>query len=362
MAITKRWAGKAWGTNIGELFLKLEGEDGALTGTLRMNEQGVGIAVYAVQGIFDAPTLTLTGQSQIEVEDVEFGELTATGTLNAQGELRGDWETTIGSAGTFALFPHVGAEPVNELQRAEQFHIARHDFGAIEIDQQQVAEIGDIIRQEFPAVIVTVVAGTEQARYLEDFKQTRFSADKAQIIKIHASKNDGAGYNQTVTIEFGPQVNSVITQGANEAWVLGKRETLKRELKRFERTYVTNFKRWGIGINQFMLLAAVVFLPSLSGLRDRAILMGAVLALAFGVNWTHSRYFPFAAIYLREKKRSFIGRLWASIASWVVGIAAAVVAALVGAYLQGWLEIPSPPSAPVITAPAPELPATPHKD
>lgn len=361
MTITKRWAGKAWGTNMGDLFLRLEGEDAALTGTLRMNEQGVGIAVYAVQGSFDAPTLTLTGEVQEEVEGVEFGQLTAVGTLNAQGEFRGDWETTIGSAGTFALFPHVGAEQTNELQRAEQFHIARYDFGAIEIDQQQAAEIGDIIRQEFPAVIVTVVAGTEQARYLDDFKRTRFSADKAQIIKIHASKNDGAGFNQTVTVEFGPQVNSVITQGANEAWVLGKLETLKRELKGFERTYVTNFKRWGIGINQFMLLAAVVFLPSMSGLRDRAILMGAVLALAFVVNWTHSRYFPFAAIYLREKKRSLIGRVWTSIASWVVGIAAAVVAALVGAYLQGWLEIPQPPTPPPHAVATSAAPVTPQK-
>lgn len=360
MAITKRWAGKAWGTNIGEVFLRLEGEDGALSGTLRMNEQGVGIAIYAVQGSFEAPTLTLTGQPQAEIEDVEFGQLAVTGTLNAQGELRGDWETTIGSAGTFALFPHVGSEPANEVQRAEQFHIARHDFGAIEIDQQQIADIGETIRQEFPAVIVTVVAGTEQARYLDDFKQTKFSADKAQIIKIHASKPDGAGFNQIVSIEFGPQVNSVITQGANEAWVLGKLETLKRELRGFERTYVTNFKRWGIGINQFMLLAAIVFLPSLSGLRDRAILMSAVLALAFGVNWTHSRYFPFAAIFLREKKRSFVGRVWTSIASWVVGIAAAVVAALVGAYLQGWMQIPASPSTPPATISAPESLATPR--
>src|SRR3546814_7912058 len=41
MALTKRWAGRAWGTNIGNVFVTLEGEDAALSGTLRMNEEGV---------------------------------------------------------------------------------------------------------------------------------------------------------------------------------------------------------------------------------------------------------------------------------------------------------------------------------
>ncbi|GGB95956.1 hypothetical protein GCM10011494_13040 [Novosphingobium endophyticum] len=55
MALTKRWAGRVWGTNVGNVFVTLEGEDAALTGTLRINEPSVGIAVYAVQGTFDAP-------------------------------------------------------------------------------------------------------------------------------------------------------------------------------------------------------------------------------------------------------------------------------------------------------------------
>src|SRR3546814_8318850 len=107
-----------------------------------------------------------------------------------------------------------------------------------------------------------------------------------------------------------------MTQGANEAWVLGQLETLKRDLKRYERTYITNFKRWGIGINQVMLLAAIVFLPSLNGLKDRAILMGVVLALILGINSLHSRYVPYAAIYLREKKKGWLGKAWPRVASW----------------------------------------------
>jgi hypothetical protein len=345
MALTKRWAGRAWGTNIGNVFVSLEGEDGALTGTLRMNEEGVGVAVYAVHGTFEAPVLSLKGGPKEQIEGVEFGELTATGTMNAKGEIHGDWETTIGTAGTFTLFPHTGGELLSDLQKAEQLHTARYAFGAIEIDKEQITEIAESIRRDFQNVVVTVFAGTEQARYLEDFKQRQFTVDRAEIIKIFAQKPDGSGLNQVVSIEFGPQTNTAMAQGANEAWVLGQLETLKRDLKRYERTYVTTFKRWGIGVNQVMLVATVVFLPSLSGLKDRAILMAVVLALILGVNWLHSRYVPYAAIYLREKKKGWFGKAWPRIASWGIGIVATIIAGLAAAYLQGALEIPAPPPA-----------------
>jgi hypothetical protein len=345
MALTKRWAGKAWGTNIGNVFVSLEGEDNALTGVLRMNEPGIGIYVYNVAGSFDAPTLKLTGQVQTEIDGVVFGDLALNGMMNDKGELHGEWQTTIGSGGTFHLFPHSGPEEALEPSDTpilEQFHVARHNFGAIEVDHEQIVTIGENIRQDFPNVIVTVVAGTEQARYLDDFKQRQFNTDKAEVVKIYAQRPDERGFNQVVSVEFGPQINTAMTQGASEAWVLGRLETLKRDLKRYERTYVTNFKRWGIGINQLLLLGTIVFLPSLNGLRDRTILMGAVLALIGGVYWFHSRYLPFAAIHLREKKKGLVGRAWPSIASWGVGILATVAATLLAAYLQGWLEIPSP--------------------
>lgn len=345
MALTKRWAGKAFGTNIGNIFVKLDGEDSALTGVLRMNEPGIGIAVYAVQGTFVAPTLTLSGQIQVPVEGVEFGQLIASGTMNAKGEIHGDWETTIGTGGTFVLYPHTGAEESGDGQAVAQFHTARYNFGAIEIDRAQFTEIAESLRRDFPSVVVTVVAGTEQARYLEDFKQLQFSADRAEIIKAFAQRPDGSGANEVVSVEFGPQVNFAMTQGTSEAWVLGRLETLKRDVGRYERTYITNFKRWGIGINQVMLLGAIIWLPSLPGLTARAVLMGVVLGLIVLVNFLHSRYVPFAAIYLRERKVGAVRRALPSIGSWAIGIAATIIAGLVGTYLEGRLQNHTPSAA-----------------
>src|SRR3546814_10628083 len=64
MALTKRWAGRAWGTNIGNVFVTLEGEDAALSGILRMKREGVGMPVTEVKGSLDAPKLSLTGRPQ----------------------------------------------------------------------------------------------------------------------------------------------------------------------------------------------------------------------------------------------------------------------------------------------------------
>lgn len=114
-----------------------------------MNEPGVAVAVYAVQGTFEAPTLTLTGQSQVQVEGLEFGDLIATGTMNAKGEIHGDWESTIGTAGTFVLFPHMGGEQPEDGPITDQFHVARHNFGVIEVDREQIIDIAENIRRDF---------------------------------------------------------------------------------------------------------------------------------------------------------------------------------------------------------------------
>ena len=50
MALGRLWAGRVYGTNMGNLFVKLEGDDPALMGTLRFNESGVGVVVYCIDG------------------------------------------------------------------------------------------------------------------------------------------------------------------------------------------------------------------------------------------------------------------------------------------------------------------------
>jgi hypothetical protein len=123
----------------------------------------------------------------------------------------------------------------------------------------------------------------------------------------------------------------------------GRLEKLKRDLKRFERTYTTNFKRAGFGINQLLFVAAIIFLPSLSDPLDRAILLAGIIALIVGVDWLHKRYLPFAAIYLSRTPEGLLARVAPSAISWLIAATAGIFATLLAGYLQGWLALPSIP-------------------
>lgn len=341
MTLGRLWAGKVFGTNTGNLFVSLEGKNDDLKGILRFNETGSGLVIYSISGSFDGTRLTLMGEPQTHVEGMTFGQLTANATLNQQGELEGEWETSIGSAGTFFLFPHNRRQAPSLPRQADQLHTARHRFGAIAIDREQIISLAEDIQREFEkgTVIITVTTGTEQSRFLEDFKNFNFNIDRAEFIKLFVNEPESDGTNKVVSVEFGPHYNEVMTQGSNEAWVLGKLEKLKRDLNRFERAYATNFKRFGFGINQLLLIATVVFLPSLETILDRAILMTGVLFLIISVNWLHKKYLPLAVIYLGNKSDGMLARFTPSVFSWLIAIVASATASLLAAYLQGWMAL-----------------------
>lgn len=345
MAIGKKWAGKLYGTNTGNLYVTLEGEDHALEGNIHLNDVEFGLVVYAVAGTFDGDCLQFSGAVEREQEGLEFGKLTADAHLNSRGELVGDWSTTIGSAGTFVLFPHdrvaAGAEVAPDKQ--EQMHTARHDLGAIAVDRQQLTDIAEELQMEFPRaeVVVTVCAGTERSCLLGDFPEVSFTADRATLFKLYARQRDASGIDRVAVVEFGPQMNYVMTQGSDEAWVLGMLEKLKLSVKSLERRYATSYQKYGFGINQVLFFGAIVYLPSLPNLETRAVLMIGVLLILWVVTWLNGRYLPHAVLYLAVKSQSFWIKVSLSALSWGFAVTSALVAALLAHYLQG--QLPASP-------------------
>src|SRR5438045_1546089 len=99
MTIGKRWAGRAYGTNTGNLYVTLEGSDDALLGTLRLLDTALGITIYSVSGRFDGSNLELTGEPQNSSDALPLTTLTAKGVLSSSGIFNGEWETEAGTAG-----------------------------------------------------------------------------------------------------------------------------------------------------------------------------------------------------------------------------------------------------------------------
>jgi len=315
-------------------------QDSALRGKLRLNEAGVGIAVYTIAGAFDGQLLTLEGTPEAMAEGARLGQLKASGTLQREGSIKGEWETSIGTAGTFVLFPHSLPDANTAPGTPEPVYTARHTFGPIEIDRDQIIALGQEVQRSFPIgkVVITFSIGTEQSRFLEDFSQMRLNSGRAEVLRLFVREQEPQGTDKSISVEFGPFINVATAQSVSEAWALGELERLKREIGRYERVYAA--KKFGIGVNQLMAVGAIVFLPSLTSLRDRAVLATGVLLLMYAVNWLHSKYLPNAAIWLSERKDGWLERFFPSAASWFIGIMASVIAALLGAYLKGWLSPP----------------------
>lgn len=346
MTIGRLWAGNIYGTNPGNVFLIMEGEDAALSGTLRVNEPGVGLYEYSITGSFDGSRLTLAGKPQTRIEGTEFGRLKVTATLGANGNLEGEWETSIGSAGTFNLYPHDRPRVSGSVDRTPtQLYTARQQFGAIEIDREQIVALAEDIQEEFKVgqVVITVVAGTEQSGFLADFKELKINADKAEAVKIFVQELEDGGTNKGIVVEIGPQFSGAMTQGGDEAWVLGRLQKLKTDLQRFVRAYPTNFSLFGFDLGPLMVVAAIVYLPSLTNFRERAIFMVGIFALILAINRLKGRYLPNAAIYLGKKPVGPSARIAPYAISWLIAVTAGIMAILLGANLQKWLALLTAP-------------------
>lgn len=344
MAIGKLWAGRTFGTNVGNLFLRLSGDDDNLAGTLHFSSSDSGVLIFELKGTFDGATLKLGGEPKTRDQASMAGALKVAVSPDPAGVLRGQWETASGAAGTLELYPHDVQPNRAEDAPPPQLFTTRHEFGAIGVDKCEIVAIAEAVQREFAAgkVTIAVTGGTEQVAFLDDFRKRKFNAARAKVVRIFVRESEQSGLDRVTTVEFGPHVNFVATQSGDEAWALGMREKLKAEISRFERFYATNFKKLNIGINQLLLVAAIVYLPSLAGLANRAILMTGVILIAAVVNLLHSRYLPHAQIYLSSRPEGLVSRIGPPVVSWLIAVTAGIAATLLAIYLQGWLHITAP--------------------
>lgn len=104
--IGRLWAGRVYGTNTGNLFAEFDtAADGRVTGTIRLMDAQFGLTVFSVLGSFDG-TLRLRGEPTQVQPGVNADAIEVTATLTPEGNLRGQWSSSLGTAGTFEAYPH----------------------------------------------------------------------------------------------------------------------------------------------------------------------------------------------------------------------------------------------------------------
>ena len=156
--IGKHWAGNACGTNTGNLFVEIESKAGQLVGSLRFMDNNFGLTVYDLAGTFDGSNLKFEGVPRPNQSALVLGKLKADAKLMPDGSLRGQWNTEIGTAGTFTLFPHdLPAETQTQsTQGPEQLYTQRLNVDAVRLYADDVRALVQTVSKDFISAPVVV--------------------------------------------------------------------------------------------------------------------------------------------------------------------------------------------------------------
>ncbi len=342
--ITKQWAGHIYGTNTGDIYLEFDDpvDDAKLSGSLSIMDRHFGLGRYRVTGNF-TEGLTLTGTSETQRQGVEAGDISIEGKLVEDGNLRGNWRSTLGTAGTFVAFPHAlkGKERAHAagIDVPEQFFTSRVTLGALRLYADGIREVAEAIGREFSSgkiVVTYAVRGTELTTYLESFNKNAASLESLSRFKFHIQEPEEHGINRVITIDLNSAgTNEVMVQGISESWVIGRAETISRTLRRYESPLVTNYKKFGLTLNQIIYLAMLAAIPSIESFRDRAIFVVAVVIILQGLYRIHSKFIPGLVVYPSDPTPTIWERIGPSISSWVIAATSALVASYVFLLLTG---------------------------
>ncbi|PKO86021.1 MAG: hypothetical protein CVU18_17140 [Betaproteobacteria bacterium HGW-Betaproteobacteria-12] len=342
--IGRNWNGRVYGTNTGNVAVTLEGEDEALTGVIRLSDNQHGLAVYDVTGQFEAGKLALAGTPQGQApEGVELGQLTVGGALTPEGRIDGEWSTTIGTGGTFQLWPHsYQVRPTNLGAVAEQLNTSARSLGAVRLYADDVRSLIAQLVKDFSqkrAVVTYHDKGVEKNIYSDEFEQILDDLPELRYIKVSVQEPEMYGLNRNAMIELAAWGENIIrVQSVQEAWAMGKAEALSQHVHGFQRKLATQFRKFGLTVNVAITVAALAALPGLPTFWQRLAFAASAFGIQSLITYFHQRYVPNFLLYPAKKEPSLIGRLGPGVVSWGGTIIGGLIVAIIYGILKGELD------------------------
>lgn len=342
--ISKNWNGKVFGTNTGNVSLALTGEDNALSGSIRLSDDRFGVVVYNAAGTFSDGALALTGKPSGEIpEQVQVGELTVSGALTAEGRIDGQWSTTIGTGGTFQLWPHSLERRVAvNTASPEQSNMSVRTVGAVRLYADDVRTVIEQILKEFTetrAVITYYDNGNEKTLFSHEFASILDELPELRYLKISVQEHEKYGINKLAMVEFAAWGENVIrVQSVQETWAIGKSEALSRHISGFQRKLATRFRKYGLNVNIAVTVVALAALPGLVGFGRRLIFAASVWALQGAIGYLHRQYVPNFILYPAKRESTLFGKIGPGMLSWGITIMGAVIGAVIYGLLKGELN------------------------
>jgi hypothetical protein len=334
--LANKWAGRLYGTNTGNLFIELQQDGEKLSGVIRIMDSLYGLSVYDFTGTYkDKIDLycvpRATGKEQL------MGEVSIEAILTPEGNLRGIWHSTVGTAGTFESYPHdikVNAQSNIEARGIpEQIYNKNIPIGSIRLFSEDVSRLIAFVESDFhyaSSIVTYNVRGSQVTKFSESFLKEVESLGEINYLKISIQEAEAHGINKVIVVELvADGVSEVRSSGINEAWVVGKAESIAQALRPKQNSLVTTYKKYGLNLNAIIFFAMLIAIPSIESLLGRGGFVLVVVALLYILLWIHRRFIPNTIIYLTGKMPSFIARAWPTILSWLVAVSSTLFAAWV---------------------------------
>jgi len=332
------WAGGIYGTNTGNIFVKFSQNDADLTGHLRISDNRFGISSYTFTGT-ENDQIVLNCTPEQAPEGIEVGNVTVVGKLQPDGTLTGQWESAIGSAGTFRLWPHNVESSQQETTEPEQVYNRTVNIGSVRIFRDDIERIFELVQKDFVQgkLIVTYEQNeNEVTKYADSFLQGTDHLLELRNIKLSIQEPEVAGINRTVNLDLLESAGSSIrVSGVNESWVVGKAESLRRSLASYENHVITNYRKYGLNLNSGIFLLMIAFVPGITTWLKRLMFVAVVTFLLGILYSTHSRMIPNTLILLENRPTGVWARVWPTILSWVIAVSSTLVAAWLLQFLSG---------------------------
>ena len=337
--LANRWAGRLYGTNTGNVFLDLVQDDEKVSGRLRIMDSIFGVSVYEYTGTLGEELVLNCKPSQAN-KVVELGEVCVKGRLTPEGNIRGDWESTIGTAGTFEIYPHdiTMADPGVREANPEQVYNKTIQLGSVRFFKDDVVQLVEFIKKDFTKgrVIITYTQrGSELTKYADDFFGQLDGIEKLNYLKLVIQEPEAYGINRVIVIELVTNgISEIRVSGINESWVLGKAESILQTLKPKQNSLVTTYRKYGLNLNGVIFFSMLIAIPDISDWQSRAIFVVSVFLLLNFLLFIHNKFIPNTAIYLEQAKPGFFKRAWPSMLSWLIAASSSVVAAYIFTLLK----------------------------
>jgi hypothetical protein len=337
--LANRWAGRLYGTNTGNVFLDLVQDDKNVSGRLRIMDSIFGVSVYEYTGTLYEELVLYCKPSQA-IEGVELGDVSVKGRLTPEGNIKGDWESTIGTAGTFEIYPHdiTTTDPGARETNPEQVYNKTIQLGSVRLFKDDVVQLVEFIKKDFTKgrVIVTYTQrGSELTKYADDFFVQLDGVEQLNYLKLVIQEPEAYGINRVIVIELVANgISEIRVSGINESWVLGKAESILQTLKPKQNSLVTTYRKYGLNLNGAIFFAMLIAIPDIAGWQSRAMFVVSVFLLLNFLLFIHNKFIPNTAIYLEQAKPGFFKRAWPSMLSWVIAASSSVVAAYIFTLLK----------------------------